>query len=125
MPDHVIDLSLGASGAALTVVFGRAAAEVRGVVRDEKGPVAGAAVVMRNPSISMNSSNGSYSSITREDGSYRFANVPAGRYVLLAADEGDANLMNDNFEDYEDVLENVELRGDEKIVKDLKRHARR
>jgi hypothetical protein len=125
MEDGIIDLRLGTSGAPLTVVMAPAVAEISGLVRDEKGPAAGVTVVLRNIAIGPGSTNSYFQAASGADGSYRLANVPIGKYVLTAVDEGGNSLMNDNFEDYEDVLENVEIRGDEKIVKDLKRHPRR
>jgi hypothetical protein len=124
MEDNILDLSNGAAGA-LTVVFAPAVAEIRGTVKDDKGPVAGAGVVLRNPSISVGSTNGVFSTMTATDGSFRFEKVATGKYLLLAADEGDTNLMSDTYEDYEDVMETVEIRGAEKMVRDLKRHPRR
>jgi hypothetical protein len=124
MEGGVIDLRLGASGP-LTIVMAPATAEISGVVRDDKGPVAGAMVILRNSAIGIGSTNSFFSIPTGADGSYRLANVPTGTFVLVAVDDGDSSLMNDNFEDYEDVLENVTVLGDEKMVKDLKRHPRR
>ena len=124
MEDGVIDLRFGAGGP-LTILMSPATAEINGVVRDEKGPAAGAMVVLRNSAIGPGSTNSVFSAQTAADGSYRLANVPTGKFILVAVDDGDSNLMNDNFEDYEDVLENLVVLGDEKMVKDLKRHPRR
>lgn len=121
MPDHVLDLTNGTGGAPVTVVFGPALGQIRGAVRDEKGPVAGARVVLRNPSISIGSTNAAYRTVTLADGSYAFGNIPDGRYILVAPDESDA--MNDNFDDYEEVAVQVEIRGEDRKVQDLRRHS--
>jgi hypothetical protein len=96
---------------------------VRGTVRDDKRPVAGATVLLRNPAIGMGSTNAAYRTTTHADGTYLFGNVPAGKYLLLAADEDDSNLTSDNYEDYADVSVELNVRND-RIVQDLKRHPR-
>lgn len=124
MENNILDLSAGTGGAPVTVVFAPATAEVAGTVRDDKGPVAGATVVMRNSGISIGSTNGAYTIVTGPDGAYRFTNVPSGKYLLLAADEGESNLMSDTYEDYEDISVEVEVGIGDKIARDLKRHSR-
>lgn len=124
MEGGIVDLSNGASGVPLTIVLGPASAEVTGTVRDEKGPAAGVGVLLARPEITTTTSNSVFSTVTAADGTFRLANVPDGKYILFAADENDAALLAGNYEDYEEILANVELRAGEKIAKELKRRPR-
>jgi hypothetical protein len=120
MQDGILDLSSGTGGAPVTVVFSSALGEVTGKVLDDKGPAAGVRVVMRNPSVSVSSTNGLYNTVTAADGTYRFTSIPLGKYILVALDEGD-NGMRDNLEEYGDAAVEIEIRGTERKTQDLKR----
>lgn len=121
MPDHILDLTNGTGGAPVMIEFGPALGQIRGTVRDEKGPVPNARVVLRNPSISVGSTNGAYRTVTATDGTYALGNIPDGRYILVSPEENDA--MNDTFEDYEEVAVPIEIRGADRKVQDLKRNS--
>jgi hypothetical protein len=123
MEDQILDLRNGTGGATVTVVFAPAAAQVSGTVRDDKGPVAGAMVVLRNPAISTGSTNAAYRGVTHADGTYAFGNVPSGKYILVAMDAGETNPISDTYEDYDDVLVELQIGAGEKIHRDLKRHS--
>ena len=123
MEGNLIDLTNGTGGAPLTVVvLGRAEGEITTIVRDEKGPVAGAPV---NTGISVTTSNVTFGAVTGADGRFRLANVPAGKYVLFSPDENDRTLWAGNFEDYADVLAEVEVGMKGTIEKDLRRRLKR
>jgi hypothetical protein len=125
MEGNLIDLTNGTGGAPLTVVLGPAEAEITGMVRDEKGPVAGAAVGLVNTGISLTTSNATFGTLTGADGRFRLPNVPAGKYVLFAPDENDRTLWAGNFEDYADILVEVEVGMKGTIEKDLIRRAKK
>ncbi|HNY40550.1 MAG TPA: carboxypeptidase-like regulatory domain-containing protein, partial [Bryobacteraceae bacterium] len=125
MEGNLIDLTNGTGGAPLTVVLGPAEAEITGIVRDEKGPVAGASVRLVNTGISLTTSNATISAVTGADGRFRLANVPAAKYVLFSPDEDDRTLWAGNFEDYADVLAEVEVGIKGTIEKDLKRRPKK
>ena len=125
MEGNLIDLTNGTGGAPLTVVLGPADAEITGIVRDEKGPVAGVPVAMINPGISQTTTNATFGAVTGADGRFRFANVPAAKYVLFSPDENDRTLWAGNFEDYAEVLAEVEVGMKGTIEKDLKRRPKK
>lgn len=125
MEGNLIDLTNGTGGAPLTVVLGPAEAEIIGIVRDEKGPVAGASVRLVNTGISLTTSNATFSAVTGADGRFRLANVPAAKYVLFSPDEDDRTLWAGNLEDYADVLAEVEVGIKGTIEKDLKRRPKK
>jgi hypothetical protein len=125
MEGNLIDLTNGTGGAPLTVVLGPAEAEITGMVRDGKGPVAGAAVGLVNTGISLTTSNATFGTLTGADGRFRFANVPAGKYVLFSPDENDRTPWAGNFEDYADILVEVEVGLKGTIEKDLMRRAKK
>jgi hypothetical protein len=121
MEGNLIDLTNGTGGAPLTVALGPAEGEITGMVRDGKGPVAGAPVGLVNTGISLTTSNATFSTVTGADGRFRLANVPAGKYVLFSPDENDRTAWAGNFEDYADVLAEVEVGMKGTIEKDLMR----
>ena len=125
MEGNLIDLTNGSGGAPLTVVLGPAEAEITGIVRDEKGPVAGAAVGLINTGISITTSNATFGAVTGGDGRFRLANVPAGKYVLFSPDENDRTLWAGNLEDYADIQVEVEVGMKGAIEKDLKRRPKK
>jgi protocatechuate 3,4-dioxygenase beta subunit len=122
---NLIDLTNGAGGAPLTVVLGPAEAEITGIVTDEKGPVAGAPVGLVNTGISLTTSNATFGTVTGADGRFRLANVPAGKYVLFSPDENDRAVWAGNYEDYADVLAEVEVGIKGTIEKDLRRRPKK
>jgi hypothetical protein len=114
----LLDLRHGANGAALTVTVSSAFGTVAGVVKDEKGPYAGARVVIRDTA----NRNITQSAMSAADGAYTLRNLPPGKYKLLVLDEGETNLMTTeaNLDDFEDRVENLEVRPKESLTRDLK-----
>ena len=113
-----LDLRSGAGGAALTVTLSSAYAVINGVVSDDKGPVAGARVVVRDTA-NRNITGGAMSAA---DGAYSIKNLPPGKYKLMVLDESEANLMTTeaNLDDFDDRAETLEIRPKETLARDLK-----
>jgi hypothetical protein len=120
MEGPVLDLTNGAGGAPLTLRLASAKGVIGGVVRDDKGPVGGARVVMAEAEAGERISPST--AVSKEDGSYVFNGVAPGKYKILALDEADLNLVSQlNTEDLEDIAEKVEVHDRETVNKDLKR----
>jgi hypothetical protein len=113
-----LDLRSGGGGAGLTVTLSSAYATLSGVVNDDKGPYAGARVVVRDTN-NRNITNGAASAA---DGTYTIKNLPPGKYKLLVLDEGETNFMTTeaNLDDFDDRAETIELRPKETLTRDLK-----
>ena len=119
MEGATLDLRNGSGGATLGVRVASATGVVQGTVRDEKGPVAGARVLLGeetgdrvNPSIAM----------AKEDGTYTFTGVAPGKYKIFAMDDADLGAVGQgNLEDYEDVALSIEVADRQTVNKDLKR----
>ena len=124
----VLDLSNGSGSAALTLLLSPARGSVSGTVRDDKGNPAAARVVLARDE-DAGGFPARYAS-TQKDGVYSFPNLPPGNYKLVAVSEDDADLIaprpggsEPDLSDYEDTMESVEIRGVEKVSKDLKRES--
>jgi hypothetical protein len=120
MEGSLLDLTNGAGGAALTLRAASAKGTIGGMVRDDKGPVAGSRVVLAEAeAVNRNSPQ---ITTTKEDGSYFFNGVAPGKYKILAVDESELNLaMQAGSEELEDIAEKVEIGDRETVNKDLKR----
>jgi hypothetical protein len=105
-----LNLNQGSGGARVTVTLSSAFGEVGGTVRDDKGPAAGARVVLQ----STLSTWMSLYAESQADGTYSFKSVAPGTYHLLATDEGEIGA--DDF----DGAETVEVRPKETLMRDLK-----
>jgi hypothetical protein len=105
-----LNLNQGSGGARVTVTLSSAFGEVGGTVRDDKGPAAGARVVLQS---TLNTWMPLYSE-SQADGTYSFKSVAPGTYVLLAMDESEIGAA-----DY-DGAETVEVRPRETLTRDLK-----
>jgi hypothetical protein len=115
----VLDLTYGSAGAPLTLHVASAKGVVSGVVRDDKGPVAGARVVLAE-----DATDRVYPNLTmsKEDGSYAFNGVAPARYKVFAIDESDMSLVTQpGLEDFDDIAEKIEVHDRETVTKDLKR----
>jgi hypothetical protein len=119
MEGATLELRNGSGGAALSVRVALATGVVQGTVRDEKGPVAGARVLLGegtgnrvNPIIAM----------AKEDGAYTLSGVAPGKYKIVAVDDADLDAaVQGNLEDYEDVALSIEVADHQTVNKDLKR----
>jgi hypothetical protein len=116
----VFDIRNGGSGLSLAVSLSSGLAELDGVVKDSKGPVADADVLVV-------SDTQGQSQVVRtlksgKDGSYRALLLRPGTYRVLAADSGDgAATQGIGLENYEAGTEKVELRERDKVTRDLRR----
>jgi hypothetical protein len=116
---NVAHLRDGAGGAPLTVVVSSAVGSVAGVVSDGNAPVAGARVaLLREDFVSRGDCT---LATTDASGTYSITNVRPGRYRIAVVDDDSAPLLG-NLDDYEDVMQRVEVAPKEKMTRDLKRH---
>ena len=120
----VLNLNQGSGGAPVTVTLSSAYGEISGTVQDEKGPSAGARIVLRggagargaqDPGITMNTAS-------QADGTYGFKLVTPGTYKLLVMDESEARTITSDPgpDDYDERAETVEVRPKETLTRDLK-----
>jgi hypothetical protein len=114
----LLNLNQGSGGARLTVTLSSAFGEVSGTVRDDKGPAAGARVVLRgtdNPAMSRFATS-------KADGTYSLGSVAPGTYKLLVMDESETRTLTSEpgADDYDDRAETVEVRPKETATRDLK-----
>jgi hypothetical protein len=114
----MLDIRSGVAGQAVTVTLSSATGNISGVVSDDKGPFAGARVVVRDTS----NRNITQGAMSAADGAYTIKNLPPGKYKVLVLDEGETNLMTSeaNLDDFDDRAETVELRAKETVTRDLK-----
>jgi hypothetical protein len=112
MDGNLLDVRNGSGGATLRVSVAAATAMVQGTVRDEKGPVAGARVIL-----SEDAADGAnrFSARTKVDGAYAFIGVAPGRYRVGVVDDAEAGA------DFEDIGESVEVGERQTVNHDLKR----
>ena len=109
----VIDLRNGSPGP-VTISVSSNFAEVSGTVSDSQGPAKDVAVVLVSEFTSL-------SAFTDATGAYKFANVPPGKYGLIALDGSEpVPPPREALEDYGNQVESLELRAGDKVTKDLK-----
>ena len=116
----IIDLRNGSAGQPLTLMVTSGFAEVSGVVTDSKGPVARVRVLLLQQPWSQ---NGSSTTVSAGDGTYKFPRVAPGKYLLIATDDDDILVFQGVIDNYEDVMETIEPRARDKITRDLKRRS--
>jgi hypothetical protein len=113
----MLDVRNGSAGP-VTVLLSSNFCEVSGTVSDSKGPVPGASVILV-PAEGVPSFR-----ITPVDANsaYKFTQIPPGKYRLAAVEDPTAAMANRGagMDDYEDSIENLDLRAGDKITKDLK-----
>src|SRR5450759_2519830 len=115
----MMNLNQGSGGGAVRVTLSSAYGEITGTVQDDKGPAAGARVVLwdtlRNPGFTFNVWSG-------PDGTYRMRSVTPGTYRLMAVDESEMHTMTSDpsSDDYDELAETVEVRPKETLTRDLK-----
>jgi hypothetical protein len=113
-----LNLSGGAGDALLTVHVASAKSGINGIVRDEKGPVAGVHVAIAEESLERGVTQQTDS---KDDGSYKFANLAPGKYRLFVVDDSDREELQNSLEQFDDIAEKIEVHDRETVTKDLKR----
>jgi hypothetical protein len=113
-----LDLSSGAGDAPLVVRVASSKGVVKGIVSDDKGPVAGAHVVIAEESLERGSTRQVDS---KEDGSYSIDRLPAGKYRLFLVDDADREELQVSLESFEERAETIEVPDGGTITKDLKK----
>ena len=116
----ILDLRYGSGGAALSVVVSSATGSVSGIVRNDSGPAAGARVAL----VADDAEIGIPPRFTLAgaDGAYTLDGITPGKYRLVAVDSGDsiAVMQGNGLQDYQKVMEPVEIREHDNLSKDLK-----
>jgi hypothetical protein len=116
---NVLNLRNGAAGASVTVVVSSTFGAISGTVSDDDGPAPGARVALvRDDFVSVGDVTFVYADGL---GAYSIPNVRPGAYRIAAIEDTDNGPRAGNLDDYKDVLAAIEVRPNEKIVKDLKR----
>jgi hypothetical protein len=112
-----LNLQAGAGGAQLTVRVATAKGAVRGVVSDDKGPVALTRVVLvQDTAYATARLTGS-----TPDGSYAFEGIAPGKYRLFVLDPGELISTNEMVSaDFDDIATKIEVADRETVVKDLR-----
>ena len=112
----IVDLRNGAGNEGVTIRVSSKVAGISGVVKDDKGPVAGARVfaaledqVYSRPPVRV---------LTDANGGYSFTGMPPGKYKVLAVD-GENTRPGFN-EDYDESAESVEVHAGDRVSRDLK-----
>jgi hypothetical protein len=114
----VLNLNQGSGGAAVKVTLSSAFGTIGGTVQDDKGPAAGARVVLWDTAslgITMNAASGA-------DGTYTIKSVAPGTYKLLVVDESETHTITSEpgADDFDERAETVEVRPKETVTRDLK-----
>ena len=112
-------MALGPWQAPLVLHLASVKGVVSGVVRDEKGPIAGVRVALAE-----DSTDRTYPTFTgsKEDGSYAFHGVAPGKYKVFVIEDNQMNLVNQaGLEGFDDVAEKIEVHEQETVTKDRKR----
>jgi hypothetical protein len=120
---NILDLRNGSTGADLAIMVSSKVASVSGMVSDERGPVAGARVVLA-AAAQLDSLSQRLYATSDETGKYQIRNVPPGSYRLVAVSESDNDAImqrGGGLDEYESFMEAVEIHPEDKITKDLKR----
>ncbi|HXB67277.1 MAG TPA: carboxypeptidase regulatory-like domain-containing protein [Candidatus Acidoferrales bacterium] len=119
MEGATLDLRNGSGGAPLRVRVAAATGVVQGTVRDEKGPVAGARVVLDEETADRVNPN---FAITKEDGTYAFTGVAPGKYKIFTVDDPDLGAVSQGaIEDYDDIARSIDVAAHQTVNQDLRR----
>jgi uncharacterized protein (DUF2141 family) len=113
-----LELSAGTGDGPLIVHVASSRGTVNGVVRDDKGPVEGAHVVIAEESMTRGATRMVDS---KPDGSYSIANLPPGKYRLFVVDDGEREEVQVSLELFDEIAEKIEIQDRETVTKDLKR----
>jgi hypothetical protein len=113
-----LELAGGVSDAPLLVHVASSNCTVTGVVRDEKGPVAGVYVMIAEES----AANGApRQTKSKDDGSYTMSNLAPGKYRLFVVDETETNWLSTvSLESFDEIAEKIEIHDGETVTRDLK-----
>jgi hypothetical protein len=106
----VLNLNQGLGGAAVTVTLSSAFGEISGTVQDDKGPAAGAQVMLRDSNLGI-----TIQVWSQADGTYSIKSVAPGVYKLLVVQEGGPSS-----DDFDELGESVEVRPKESVTRDLR-----
>jgi hypothetical protein len=114
----ILDVRDGSAGP-LTVLVSSNFCEVSGTVSDSNGRVTGGSVVM----VSAGAAPSFRIAPVDANGNYREGGIAPGKYKLLAVEDPSAAMANRGagLDDYEESIENLDLRVGDKITRDLKR----
>ena len=118
--DGILDLRSGAQKGPLIVHLATDGAEISGVVRDPKGPVAGAEVtLLYDDEFGFDVADTAHA---QPDGAYAFHEVAPGKYKIFACDPKQAGNQwtSESLALYISVTETVEVGEADKITQDLK-----
>jgi hypothetical protein len=118
--DGIVDLRGGPQKGPMIVQLASDGAEITGVVRDQKGPVAGAEVtLLYDDEFGFDVAA---AGDTQPDGSYAFNQVAPGKYKIFACDPKQAGdeWTNESLALYLSVTERIEVQEADKITQDLK-----
>jgi hypothetical protein len=58
---------------------------------------------------------------SKDDGSYKFANLAPGKYRLFVVEDSDREELQNSLEQFDDIAEKIEVHDRETVTKDLKR----
>jgi hypothetical protein len=116
-----LELGAGAGDAPLVVHVASSKGVVNGVVRDDKGPLAGAHVVLAEESLERGVSRMADS---KEDGSYSIPNVTPGKYRIFVVDDADREELQVSLESFDEIAERIEIQDRETVTRDLKHRSR-
>jgi hypothetical protein len=116
----VLDLSNGSNATDLSLLLSASSGSISGTVQDDKGNAAGTVVVLVEAGPEETGFE-ARNATAGADGTYTIANLPPGSYKLVAVDESDPAILNNDVLGYENLMETVEVGVGEKVTKDLKR----
>jgi hypothetical protein len=115
----ILDLSNGSGPADLTLLLSAATGSTSGTVQDDRGTAAGTVVVLTEagPETGFDAQKAT----AGPDGTYTFANLPPGSYRLVAVEESNPAIRDNDVLGYDNLMETVEVQAGAKVTKDLKR----
>lgn len=122
MEDAMLDLRNGAGGAPVTVRVASATGVVQGTVTDDKGPVAGARIILFEDTAADHSfAAPSFASMVtaKGDGTYTIAGVAPGKYRIVVLDNNGMGFQ--GTADYDDRGQAIEVADHQTLNQDLKR----
>jgi hypothetical protein len=115
----ILDLNNGSGGAGLSILLSAATGSISGTVQDDRGTAAGTVVVLTEagPETGFDTRK----TTAGADGTYTFANLPPGSYRLVAVEESNPSIRENDVLGYDNLMETVEVQAGSKVTKDLKR----
>jgi Carboxypeptidase regulatory-like domain len=116
----VLDLTNGSVGADLSLVLSTATGSISGTVLDSEGKAAAGALVVLTEAGPETGFDARMATAGAE-GAYTFANLPPGSYKLVAMEERNPAIRENNVIGYDQLTEVVEVETDARVTKNLKR----